>query len=101
MIELSNGEITLRPLASADRKQWRRVRAVNKDWLEEWEATVPKTSKSDELKSALGIPAAGLAIALITFSALTYFGAVMDTEAEAGFTALPVLLFLPFVAGLS
>ena len=53
MIELSNGEITLRPLASADRKQWRRVRAVNKDWLEEWEATVPKTSKSDELKSAL------------------------------------------------
>ena len=53
MIELSNGEITLRPLASADRKQWRRVRAVNKDWLEEWEATVPKTSKSDELMNAL------------------------------------------------
>ena len=53
MIELSNGEITLRPFSSADRKQWRRVRAINKDWLEEWEATVPKTSKSDELKSAL------------------------------------------------
>ena len=49
-------------------------------------------------KRALGIPAAGLAIALITFIALTYFGAVMDTEAEAGFTAIPVLLFLPFVA---
>lgn len=48
-------------------------------------------------KRALGIPAAGLAIALITFIALTYFGAVMDTEAEAGFTAIPVLLFLPLL----
>ena len=53
MIELTNGEITLRPLTGADAKQWRRVRATNRDWLEEWEATVPKTAKSDGLKGAL------------------------------------------------
>jgi len=53
MIELTNGEITLRPLTSADAKQWRRVRAINRDWLEEWEATVPKTLKSDGFKAAL------------------------------------------------
>jgi uncharacterized membrane protein YgcG len=49
-------------------------------------------------KRALGIPAAGLATALVLFIALTYFAAVMDTEAEAGFIALPVLLFMPYVA---
>jgi len=53
MIELTNGEISLRPLTTADAKQWRRIRAVNRDWLEEWEATVPKTQKSDSLSSAL------------------------------------------------
>jgi len=53
MIELTNGEITLRPFTYADAKQWRRVRALNRDWLEEWEATVPNTSKSDGLKGAL------------------------------------------------
>jgi len=53
MIELTDGEILLRPFTSSDKKQWRRVRAMNRDWLEEWEASVPRTSKSDELKSAL------------------------------------------------
>ena len=53
MIELTNGEIQLRPFSNSDAKQWRRVRAINRDWLEEWEATVPKTVKSDGLKSAL------------------------------------------------
>jgi hypothetical protein len=53
MIELTNGEISLRPLTSADGKQWRRVRAINREWLEEWEATVPKTAKNDGLKGAL------------------------------------------------
>ena len=43
MIELTNGEILLRPFLASDAKQWRRVRALNKDWLDEWEATVPKT----------------------------------------------------------
>ena len=55
MIELTNGEIRLRPLSSADRKQWRRVRAINREWLEEWEATVPNTSKNDELKALQNI----------------------------------------------
>jgi ribosomal-protein-alanine N-acetyltransferase len=45
MIELTNGEITLRPFFFSDRKQWRRVRAINRDWLAQWEATSPKTSK--------------------------------------------------------
>ena len=36
MIELTNGEITLRPLTMADAKQWRRIRAINRDWLDEW-----------------------------------------------------------------
>lgn len=53
MIELTNGEITLRPFAYGDKKQWRRVRALNRDWLEQWEATVPRTSDTDRLKSAL------------------------------------------------
>jgi ribosomal-protein-alanine N-acetyltransferase len=44
MIELTNGEITLRPFRLSDRKQWRRVRALNRDWLGQWEATVPKSS---------------------------------------------------------
>lgn len=53
MLELSNGEITLRPLTYADRRQWKRVRADNRSWLAEWEATVPKTSGSDQLKSSM------------------------------------------------
>jgi ribosomal-protein-alanine N-acetyltransferase len=53
MIELTNGEILLRPFVASDAKQLRRVRALNKDWLDEWEATVPKTSKNDQLKAPL------------------------------------------------
>jgi len=45
MIELSNGEITLRPFLFGDRNQWRRVRALNRDWLSNWEATTPKSSE--------------------------------------------------------
>ena len=53
MLELSNGEITLRPFSLADRRQWKRVRAENRDWLAQWEATVPKTSDRDALKSSM------------------------------------------------
>ena len=53
MIELSDGELTLRPLAFSDRNQWRRVRSQNRDWLAQWEATVPTTSRSDQLKSTM------------------------------------------------
>ena len=58
MIELTNGEITLRPFSLADRRQWQRVRRENREWLGQWEATVPevglnlvKTAKN-ELASA-------------------------------------------------
>ena len=53
MIELTNGEILLRPFVYGDAKQWRRVRALNKEWLEEWEASIPQSSKSDQLKMPL------------------------------------------------
>jgi [ribosomal protein S5]-alanine N-acetyltransferase len=53
MIELTNGEILLRPFSQGDKKQWRRVRTLNREWLEEWEATVPKISKLDELKGPI------------------------------------------------
>ena len=46
MIELTNGEITLRPFRLSDRKQWLRVRIQNKDWLSNWEATIPQTSEA-------------------------------------------------------
>lgn len=49
MIELTNGEITLRPFVLSDRKQWQRVRAANREWLLHWEATVPETSDSTKL----------------------------------------------------
>ena len=45
MIELTDGELTLRPFSISDRGQWRKVRASNRDWLTHWEATVPKTSE--------------------------------------------------------
>lgn len=44
MIELSNGEILLRPFMFSDRRQWRKIRSENQQWLSNWEATVPKTS---------------------------------------------------------
>lgn len=53
MVELTNSELVLRPLTFADRKQWRRVRAENREWLSKWEATVPFTKNSDTLKSSM------------------------------------------------
>jgi ribosomal-protein-alanine N-acetyltransferase len=41
-IFLSEGELLLRPLRIRDRRLWLRVRAENRDWLAEWEATLPK-----------------------------------------------------------
>ena len=46
MIELSNGEILLRPFTLSDRRQWQRVRMENREWLSKWEATIPKTSEA-------------------------------------------------------
>lgn len=40
-ILLSDGELELRPLRLRDRMKWNRVRSHNRDWLREWEATLP------------------------------------------------------------
>ena len=53
MLELSNGEITLRQFTLADRRQWKQVRAANREWLSQWEATIPRTSDLDRLKSSM------------------------------------------------
>lgn len=45
MIYLEDGELLLRPIRIRDRKQWLRVRAENKEWLSEWEATLPQVPK--------------------------------------------------------
>lgn len=38
---LVHGDVTLRPLALADAKSWRKARERNADWLRPWDATVP------------------------------------------------------------
>ena len=40
-ILLSDGELELRPLRLRDRMKWNRVRNQNRDWLQQWEATLP------------------------------------------------------------
>lgn len=40
-ILLSDGELELRPLRLRDRLRWNRVRASNRQWLQQWEATLP------------------------------------------------------------
>ena len=43
-IELTDGEIVLNPFKVSDKKQWLRVRALNRDWLAPWDSTVPQSS---------------------------------------------------------
>jgi len=40
-ILLSDGELELRPLRLRDRMRWNRVRSKNREWLQQWEATLP------------------------------------------------------------
>ena len=42
-ISLQVGDISLRPLRFRDRAQWNQVRVENRDWLSQWEATIPHT----------------------------------------------------------
>ena len=42
-ITLHGEQVQLRPPRFSDRKQWNRVRAENRLWLEPWEATLPQT----------------------------------------------------------
>lgn len=39
---LRDGRIMLRPIARGDREAWTQVRALNRDWLDAWEATPPR-----------------------------------------------------------
>jgi ribosomal-protein-alanine N-acetyltransferase len=40
--KLFGSEVTLRPIRYRDKKQWNQVRAENREWLDPWEATLPK-----------------------------------------------------------
>lgn len=40
-VVLENSGVTLRPLRFRDRAAWDEVRAVNREWLTPWEATLP------------------------------------------------------------
>ena len=48
-IILRDGEITLRPLRIRDRREWLEVRARNRDWLKQWEATSPLAEEQKSL----------------------------------------------------
>jgi ribosomal-protein-alanine N-acetyltransferase len=40
-IEIKGVGIALRPLRFRDRAKWNQVRVENRDWLSQWEATIP------------------------------------------------------------
>lgn len=40
-VELADDDIGLRPLRHRDAAAWRRLRYINRDWLQPWEATTP------------------------------------------------------------
>jgi len=42
-ISITGHDIALRPLRFRDRAQWNQVRVENRDWLTQWEATIPLT----------------------------------------------------------
>lgn len=41
-VHLEAGELILQPLRWRDRRRWLNVRKENRDWLAEWEATLPQ-----------------------------------------------------------
>lgn len=43
-VELTDGEVTLRPMKVRDQRVWREVNLRNRAWLSPWEATVPPPS---------------------------------------------------------
>ena len=48
-LQLTHGDVTLRPIATSDRKAWEEVRARNASWLIRWEATRPPGSPARPL----------------------------------------------------
>jgi [ribosomal protein S5]-alanine N-acetyltransferase len=41
-VRLQDGDVGLRPLRQRDAGRWRELRAANRDWLVQWEATPPE-----------------------------------------------------------
>ncbi|MDT0309317.1 GNAT family protein [Streptomyces sp. DSM 44917] len=41
LVELADGDISLRPIKQRDHRAWREVNQRNRDWLRPWEATIP------------------------------------------------------------
>ena len=41
-VRLQDGDVGLRPLRQRDAGRWRELRAANRDWLMQWEATPPE-----------------------------------------------------------
>lgn len=50
---LQEGDLLLQPLRLRDRVRWRSLRSSNKEWLSEWEATLPQVPGEEK---ALGLP---------------------------------------------
>ena len=44
MAIIQTNRLTIRPLGRRDKRQWDRVRRLNKNYLSQWEATIPATS---------------------------------------------------------
>ena len=41
-VEMSHGDVRLRPLKRSDKSAWNELRRRNTDWLREWDATLPR-----------------------------------------------------------
>jgi len=52
-VQLAAGPVSLRPLRRRDRGAWQRLRDDNRDWLREWDATMPP----GEVTAARSFPA--------------------------------------------
>ena len=45
-VELTDGDVVLRPIKLRDQRAWREVNRRNRDWLRPWEATIPPPTPS-------------------------------------------------------
>ena len=45
-IDLKHGDVGIRPLQPSDHRAWKSARMANRDWLRQWEATVPADDES-------------------------------------------------------
>jgi ribosomal-protein-alanine N-acetyltransferase len=52
-VNLSHGEVGLRPIRRGDSREWRDVRSRNAEWLRPWEATTPDPTR--EVPPTFGI----------------------------------------------